>query len=90
MASCNILDVQCIFVNEIFGSIALTVMAGILTYILISGRLKLGFEITIALMFPLAIILSLMIGGFQIVYAFVTIIIAMMVAFVSQKIMGNR
>lgn len=90
MTSCNILDIQCIFVNEIFGSIMLTILAGLLAYILISGRLRISFEITIALMFPVIIILGLMIGGFQIIYAFATVLIALMIAYVFQKIIGNR
>ena len=90
MVGCEILDFRCIFVNELFGSVALTIIFSFIFYLMIAGKLKFGAETTIALAFPIIIIGSLMVGGFNIVYAFATMIVALMVAFVFQRVVGIR
>ncbi len=90
MVSCEILDWRCIFVNELFGSVTLTVIFSFIFYLMIAGKLKFGSETTIALAFPVVILGSLMVGGFNVVYAFATIIVALMVAFVFQRVVGIR
>ncbi len=76
--------------NELFGSVTLTVIFSFIFYLMIAGKLKFGAETTIALAFPIVIIGSLMLGGFNVVYAFATIIVALMVAFVFQRVVGIR
>jgi len=77
-------------VNELFGSVTLTVIFSFIFYLMIAGKLRFGAETTIALAFPIVIIGSLMLGGFNTVYAFATIIVALMVAFVFQRVVGIR
>ena len=90
MVGCEILDLKCIFINEIIGSIALASIFGIIFYFILASKLRFGFDTTIAFAFPLVIILSLAIGGFPIVYAFVTVVIGWMLGFLLQKIIPNR
>lgn len=90
MTSCGILDFGCIFINEIFGSVTLAAIGSIIIFLIISGKLRLGFELTLALLFPVAILVSLAIGGFTVVYAFATLAVAILVGYLFQKIIGNR
>jgi len=90
MASCDILDFRCIFVNEIVGSALLSVLFVALLYFIIAGKLKLGFDTTIVFIFPILLIGGLMITGFSAVFAFSTVIIGIMVAWVFNEIIRNR
>lgn len=86
---CDILDLRCIFVNELFGSIVLTAIFGAIFYFIIAGKARLGFDTTIILTFPILLIVGLMIGGFSAIYAFATVIVGIMVAWVFNKIIAN-
>lgn len=90
MVGCEILDLKCIFINEIIGSIALASIFGIIFYFILASKLRFGFDTTIAFAFPVVIIMGLAIGGFPIVYAFATVIIGWMLGFLIQKLIGNR
>ena len=89
MASCEILDWRCIFVNEIVGSVVLSVLIAALFYFLIAGKLRWGFDTTMSLLFPVLLILGLMFAGFSAVFAFSTVVIGIMLAWVFQKIIRN-
>lgn len=88
--SCSVIDFRCIFVNEIVGSIVLAVLLAVIIYLIAASKLRLGFDTTIFFAVPIAIILSLAIGGFTAVYAFATILVALLVAYVFNKVIGNR
>lgn len=90
MAGCDLIDFRCIFVNEIVGSAFLTVLFVALMYFIIAGKLKWGFDTTIAFMFPLLLIGGLMITGFSAIFAFSTVIIGLMLAWVFNEILRNR
>lgn len=76
--------------NEIVGSVILTILIFAILYFIIASKLKLGFETTIVFLFPTIVILSLAIGGFSIVYAFATITVAILIGFAFQRLIGNR
>ncbi len=87
---CNLLDFRCIFVSEIFGNILLTVLFSTLFYFIIAAKLKLGFDTTIALAFPILLIAGLAFAGFSVVFAFSTVIIALLIAWIINVLIGNR
>jgi len=90
MASCDILDFRCIFVNEIVGGAFLTVLFLALLYFIIAGKLRWGFDTTIALIFPILLLGGLMITGFSAIFAFSTVIVGIMLAWVVNEIIRNR
>jgi hypothetical protein len=90
MTSCDILDIPCWFINEIIGSIVLASIFMVFIYFIIAAKLKFGFDTTIAIFIPVLLIIGLMFTGFSVLYAFATFFIALLIAFVFQKIIGNR
>ena len=90
MASCELLDFRCIFVNEIAGSVLLASILALVFYFIVASRMRLGFDTTIAFLFPILFIFGLAISGFSTIYAFATVVVALMVAWIFNKIIGNR
>ncbi len=87
---CDILDFQCIIISEIFGSATLAIVMGLVFYFIVASRLKLGFDTTLLLAIPIALIVSLAIGGFAVVYAIAGFIAALVIAWIFQRAIGNR
>ena len=90
MANCNLLDFRCIFVSEIFGNVLLTVLFATLFYFIIAAKLRFGFDTTIAFAFPLLLIAGLAFAGFSAVFAFSTVIIGLIVAWILNVLINNR
>ncbi len=90
MVACELLDLRCILVNELVGSVALSVILFAIFYFIIAGKLRLGFNTTIALSIPILLILGLAITGFSVIIAFSTIIVGIVIAFVINKMIGNK
>lgn len=89
MVGCEIIDFRCVFVNEIVGNPLLAAVFVAIFYFIIASKLKLGFESTIGFAFPLILIGGLMIAGFSAVYAFATILVALMIGWLFNKVIGN-
>ncbi len=87
---CNLLDLRCVFISEIFGNILLTVLFATLFYFIVAAKLRLGFDTTIALAFPLLLIAGLAFAGFSAVFAFSTVIIGLLIAWIINVMIGNR
>lgn len=87
---CDILDFRCIFVNELIGSVVLSVVVAFIFYFIIAGKLNLGFDTTIAFAFPVLLIFGLAFTGFSIIFSFITVIVGLMIALLFNKIIGNR
>lgn len=87
---CDILDFRCILMNEIVGSVTLTIVLFAVFYFIIASKLRLGFDTTILFLFPTIVILGLAFGGFSIIYAFATLMVAFMVGWMLDKIIGNK
>ena len=87
---CDLLDLRCIFVSEIVGSVVLTVLIATLLYFMIAAKLRLGFDSTIAFAFPILLIAGLAFAGFSAVFAFSTVIIGMLFAWILNVLIGNR
>jgi len=90
MAGCEILDFRCIFVSEIVGSVFLATLLAILFYFIIASKLNWGFTTTIGFAIPLILILGLTLTGFSAIMAFMTVIIGFMLAWIFNKLIGNR
>jgi len=87
---CNILDIRCILLNEIVGSTTLAIILGVILYFIAASKLRLGFDTTIGLSIPILLILGLVIAGFSAIYAVLTIIVGFMLAWIFNKLIGNK
>ena len=90
MVGCDLLDFRCIFVNEIVGDAVLAGVLAIVLYFVVASKLKLGFDTTITFLFPILFIFGLAISGFSVIFAFATVIVGFMLAWIFNKIIGNR
>lgn len=90
MVSCNVLDFECVIVNEIFGSVVLAIIGLAILYFMTAWKLRFGPETMIALSVPVILIISLFLGGFTIVYAFATLLVVIMIAFIFNRIISGR
>ena len=90
MAGCDILDIQCLFVSELIGSVTLTIVLATIFYFLVASKMKFGFDTTIALSIPVLLIFASAFGGFSIVFAFATIIAAIIIAWLFDRMTGNK
>ncbi len=88
--TCNLLDFRCIFVSEIFGNVLLTVLFATLFYFIVAAKLRLGFDTTLAMAVPLLLIAGLGFAGFSTIFAFSTVIIGLIIAWIINIILGNR
>lgn len=80
MASCDILDFKCIYMNEIVGDTVLAVIIFAIMYFVITSKMKLGFDTTMVFSIPLILIGGLMFAGFSVLFAFMTVLIGWMLA----------
>ncbi len=87
---CDVIDLRCIFVNELFGSVVLTMLFATLFFFIVASKIKLGFETSFVFGIPLLLIFSLAITGFSVIYAFATLLSGFMLAWIINKIIGNR
>ncbi len=87
--SCELLDFRCFFVSEIVGDAVLATVLATLIYFIVASKLRLGFDTTIFFALPLLFIASLAISGFSAVFAFATVFIGLLLAFIINKMIGN-
>lgn len=90
MGSCDLLDFRCIFVSEIAGGVLMASMIALLFYFIIASRLNWGFNTTVGLLFPILLIMGLAFSGFTAIMAFATIILGFMIAWMFNRLIGNR
>ena len=90
MASCEILDFRCIFVSEIVGSVFLATILAMVLYFIIASKLNWGFTTTVGFLFPIILILGLTFSGFTAIMAFSTVVIGFMLAWIFNKLIGNK
>jgi len=86
---CELLDLRCIFVNELIGSAALTIILAAIAYFIIASKNRWGFDTTIALAIPVLVIFGIAVTGFSVIYAFATVIIGLLIAWIFNQMIGN-
>lgn len=86
---CDVLDFRCIMVSELVGSAILAVVFGVILYFIIANKLKMGFDTAIFLALPVIFLFSLVMTGFSAIYAFASVMVAIMLAWMFNKIIGN-
>ena len=87
---CDLLDLRCIFVNELIGSVFLAGLFIGLAYFALASKLKFGFDTTMTFAVPVMLAFALILGGFQIILAVSSIFAGMMLAYAVSKVIGNR
>jgi len=87
---CSVLDFRCILVNELIGSVALTLMFLALIYFIVASKLRFGFDTTLVLLVPLLVISSLVLTTFSAIYAFVTLAVGLLMGYIFMKFIENR
>lgn len=90
MPSCELLDLRCIFVSELIGDVFLAVLVVTLFYFIIASKLRWGFDNTIAFAVPLLLIAGLAFAGFSAIFAFATVIVGMLLAWILNVLINNR
>lgn len=86
---CEILDVRCIFMNELIGSAILTAIFIAVLYFIVASKTRLGFDATLAFAIPLLLIVGIAFTGFTALYAFITVIVGIMLGWIFQSIIKN-
>lgn len=87
---CDLLDLRCIFVNELIGSTMLALVFGAIFYFMMASKLRLGFQTTIVFAIPLLLMLGLAISGLQVIFVFATIFVGLTLAWIFNRIIRNR
>lgn len=87
--ACDVIDLKCILVNEIIGSVVLSIIFLAVIYFIISSKLRFGFETTIVLGIVILILGSLAIGNLAAVLAFLTLLIAVLLGIKFSNLLGN-
>ena len=90
MLCTDILDLKCIFVNELIGDPVLTILLVCLAYFIIAAKLRLGFETTIALSVPIMLIFAGIFSGFQLVYFIGGLIATIIISLAILRLLGNK
>ncbi|KKN65807.1 hypothetical protein LCGC14_0477430 [marine sediment metagenome] len=90
MPGCDLLDIRCIFVNELVGSAFLSIILASILFFVFSSKIKVGFRTSIVVGIPILLIFGLTLTGFSTLYAFITVLLGFMLAAVFQKLIGNR
>jgi len=89
MYSCDLLDLRCIYVNELVGDPTLAVIIALILYFIVSIQMRLKFITTIVLLVPIILIISQMFSGFSAIYAFLTVIVGIMVSWAFNRVIKN-
>ena len=87
---CDLLDFRCIIVSELIGSAILAVIIGAIFYFIIASKTRMGFDTTLILGIPFLLILGIGFAGFTAIYAFLTIVIGFMLAWIFTEITRGR
>ena len=87
---CNLLDWRCIIISELIGDVVLAFLIAILFYFVTATKLRWGFDNTIAFSIPILLIVGLAFAGFSAIYAFATVVIGLLMAWVFNIMLGNR
>lgn len=77
---CELLDLRCIFVSELIGSVVLATIIIAILYFIVAAKLRWGFDTTIAFSIPFLLILGLAITGFSIIFATATVLVSLLLA----------
>lgn len=88
-SQCEILDIRCIFVNEIAGSAILATIIAMIIYFIVAYKLRFDFNTTMFFFIPMLLFGGLMFVGFSVIFAFVTFVIGLMVAWAINRIINN-
>ena len=75
---CDLIDFRCMFVSELIGNAALAMVILLILYFIVASKLRWGFKTTLMLGFASALIFSLAIAGFGVLYAFLTLLAGFM------------
>ena len=88
--ACDLLDWRCIIISELIGDVILAFLIAVLFYFIISSKLRWGFDNTMAFSIPILLIVGLAFAGFSTIFAFLTVIIGLLLAWVINIMLGNR
>jgi hypothetical protein len=89
IGQCELLDVRCIIVNQIAGTAILAVLLMSILYFVAAYRLRLDFASTILFFIPALLFMGTIFVGFSIIFAFVTFLVGMLVAYIVNRIFMN-
>ena len=88
--ACDLLDWRCIIISELIGDVLLAILIAVLFYFIIATKLRWGFDNTMAFSVPILLIVGLAFAGFSTIFAFATVIIGLLLAWVFNIMLNNR
>ena len=88
--ACDLLDWRCIIISELIGDVLLAILVAVLFYFIIATKLRWGFDNTMAFSVPILLIVGLAFAGFSAIFAFATVIIGLLLAWVFNIMLNNR
>ena len=88
--ACDILDLRCILVNELIGSVTLTVILVTIFYFAFASKMRLGMETTMIFGLIFLLLAGLVIGGLSTIILFASVLTALLMAWMFNKIIGNK
>ena len=78
--ACDIIDLKCIFVNELVGNAFLAIIILTVIYLIVASKLRFGFDTTLIVGFTILLVGSLAIGNLMAIMAFGTILVGILLA----------
>ncbi len=87
---CELLDFRCIFVNELVGSVVLSMILLAGAWFVFAARMKMGFRTIISVTIPLILIAALAVSSISIPLFFLTVMGGLLIGNLFSKLISNR
>ena len=88
--NCAIEDFRCVYVNELIGSPILTVLILGIAFFAYTSYKRIGLKTTLWLACAYFPVVSYFIAGTSFIFALVTLVVSLLLAFINTRITGNR
>ena len=75
--------------NELIGDVVLATVLMAVLYFVVMAKLRMSFGLTVAMGVPFLLLLGSVMAGFQVMFAFLTVAVAILIAWVFQRIIKN-
>lgn len=89
-SQCNLLDFKCIIMNQLIGNPILLIIILMIAWMIVAYMIKLDFETILIYSVPFLLGLGTVIIGFSAIYAFLTVLVGILLAWIFTIIIGNQ
>jgi len=88
--NCDITDFKCVYVSELIGSPILAVLLLGIAFFAFTSYKRIGLKTTLWLACAYFPVVSYFIAGTSFIFALVTLLVSLLLAFLNARIIGNR